>query len=147
MPIIGHHEIESLIPHQGMMCLLDQVICWDKTTIHCTSQSHCSPMNPLRKNNKLSAIHAIEYGAQAMAVHGALIAKSKGEVMSPGYLAAIRNVEIKCKFLDNINHQIEVYATQILSQGGNFVYQFEVKNDSVSLATGKITIIQMEMEK
>jgi len=66
--------IESRIPHHGPMCLLDEVIGWDAERITCTSSSHRSADNPLRARGRLGIACGIEYAAQAMAVHGALIA-------------------------------------------------------------------------
>ncbi|PYI82543.1 MAG: phosphotransferase, partial [Verrucomicrobia bacterium] len=69
---IGKAEIRTLIPHSGLMCLLDSVIEWDDQSIICISNTHRDPANPLRREGQLSAVHAFEYGAQAAAVHGGL---------------------------------------------------------------------------
>lgn len=146
-PIIKRDELAGLIPHAGTMCLHDAVIEWDKDSVLCATQSHLRPDNPLRKNNKLSAIHAIEYGAQAMAVHGGLLAREQGKVLVPGYLAAVRNVELNCDYLDNINYDLLSTATQLMVQGGNLIYTFRLyyvaDGSEVSVATGRVTVIQM----
>jgi predicted hotdog family 3-hydroxylacyl-ACP dehydratase len=46
--------------------------------------------NPLRNNGSLPVSALIEYGAQAMAVHGALIAKDLTKQIQEGYLAALK---------------------------------------------------------
>src|SRR2546430_15076222 len=66
--------IEQHIPHKGRMCLLDEVLSWDAARIRCRSATHRSPDNPLRLHGRLGAACGIEYAAQAMAVHGALVA-------------------------------------------------------------------------
>ncbi|MDD3577131.1 MAG: 3-hydroxylacyl-ACP dehydratase, partial [Halothiobacillus sp.] len=71
---LDHQEIAARIPHQGSMCLLDRVIDWDEQKIECSAISHQAMDNPLRRNNRLGAAIGIEYAAQAMAVHGALLA-------------------------------------------------------------------------
>ena len=68
--------IAARIPHQGSMCLLDAVLAWDSGQIHCRASSHRQPDNPLRAAARLGAACGIEYAAQAMAVHGALLAPS-----------------------------------------------------------------------
>src|SRR4029453_19855 len=68
---INKAEIRTLIPHSGLMCLLDEVVQWDDQSIACISNTHRDPANPLRRHGRLSAIHAFEYGAQAAAIHGA----------------------------------------------------------------------------
>ncbi|MEO8010882.1 MAG: phosphotransferase, partial [Dokdonella sp.] len=74
-----------LIPHQGLMCLLDEVVAWDDTHIHARSDSHRRDDNPLRSDGMLRALHLCEYGAQSMAVHGALLARASGAAASSGY--------------------------------------------------------------
>lgn len=66
----------ALIPHQGSMCLLDSVAHWDDVRIHARSGSHARDDNPLRRDGRLRALHLCEYGAQAMAVHGGLLAQA-----------------------------------------------------------------------
>ena len=73
----------TLIPHQGAMCLLDDVVAWDDQRIHARSDSHRRDDNPLRSDGRLRAVHLCEYGAQAMAVHGGLVARAAGGVASP----------------------------------------------------------------
>ncbi len=85
-------EIRTLIPHSGMMCLLDEVTQWDDRSITCVTNTHRDPANPLRRDGRLSSVHAFEYGAQAAAVHGGLRARSVGEIAPPGYL---QNDEIR----------------------------------------------------
>ena len=64
-------SIAALIPHQGSMCLLERIVDWDERA-SCWRRTAIAPDNPLRVEDKLRAIHLCEYGAQAMAVHGAL---------------------------------------------------------------------------
>jgi predicted hotdog family 3-hydroxylacyl-ACP dehydratase len=71
-------EIEQLIPHAGGMCLLERVLAFDDTGLHAQSDAHRDPAHPLRRDGRLSALHLCEYGAQAMAVHGGLLAAREG---------------------------------------------------------------------
>lgn len=70
--VIDAHRIRELIPHAGSMCLLQHVIEHDDTSIRCETRSHLDAYNPLRYKGRLSSLCAIEYAAQAMALHGAL---------------------------------------------------------------------------
>ena len=70
---LDHAWIEPHIPHKGRMCLLDDVLSWDRSRIRCRSAQHRTPDNPLRAHGRLGAACGIEYAAQAMAVHGALL--------------------------------------------------------------------------
>jgi len=144
MPVVERAEFECIIPHKGTMCLLDKVLEWDQENIHCTSMSHTRLDNPLRKDGQLSSVHAIEYGAQAMAIHGGLIAIAKGEAPGGGYLVAVRNVELKCQTLNDIDTPLNIHAKRVLGSGGNLIYEFIVKDDKDILASGKVTVIQTE---
>ena len=64
--------IETRIPHQGRMCLLDQVLAWDAHHIRCRTSTHRALDNPLRSHDRLGIASGIAYAAQAMALHGAL---------------------------------------------------------------------------
>src|SRR5258708_35789368 len=88
---INKAEIRALIPHSGLMCLLDEVVQWDDQSIACVSNTHRDPANPLRRQGHLSPVHAFEYGAQAAAIHGGLRARAAGTIAATGHLAALRD--------------------------------------------------------
>ena len=68
---LGRDWIEAHLPHRGAMCLLDGVLEYDGRRIVCRASSHSDPANPLRVGDRLPAACGVEYGAQAMAAHGA----------------------------------------------------------------------------
>ena len=140
MPI-NKSEIRTLIPHTGLMCLLDGVIEWDDRSIVCTSDTHRDPVNPLRRDGRLSALHAFEYGAQAAAVHGGLRARSAGEMAPPGYLAALRDAHLHVVRLDDIPLPLQVYACRLFGDSVNTVYECRISAGDVLLANGRITIM------
>src|SRR5207247_9692194 len=86
---INKAEIRTLIPHSGLMCLLDEVTQWDDRSIVCITNTHRDPGNPLLREGRLSALHAFEYGAQAAAVHGGLRDRSVGTKGARGYLSDV----------------------------------------------------------
>lgn len=137
-------ELEALIPHAGGMCLLDSVQDWDATGIHCQSHSHQLPDNPLRRDGRLAALHLAEYGAQAMAVHGGLLARQAGTVVAPGFLASLRNLQLAVDFIDDLPGPLDVQATQLLAAGSGWTYQFEVKHEATLLASGRAMVMLMQ---
>jgi predicted hotdog family 3-hydroxylacyl-ACP dehydratase len=140
MPI-NKSEIRTLIPHTGLMCLLDSVIEWDDRSIVCTSDTHRGPANPLRRDGRLSAVHAFEYGAQAAAVHGGLRARSAGESAPLGYLAALRDAHLHAVRLDAIQSPLQIYARRLFGDSVNTVYECRISAGDVLLADGRITIM------
>lgn len=139
--LLGHDEICAMIPHAGAMCLLDGVLSWDDNTVVCQSRSHHNPLNPLIKNGKLSAIHAVEYAAQAMAVHGCLLARTKGEQLKPGYLAALKDVQLHVRYLHNLPEPLTIKAEQLMAGGGNLMYTLEVSAGGQVIATARATVV------
>jgi predicted hotdog family 3-hydroxylacyl-ACP dehydratase len=139
---INKAEIRTLIPHSGLMCLLDEVTQWDDGSITCVTNTHRNSANPLRRDGRLSVVHAFEYGAQAAAVHGGLRARSVGATAPPGYLAALRDARLHVVFLDDIRSPLQVCANRLFGDGANTVYECRVLADNALLANGRVTIIQ-----
>ena len=138
---INKVEIRKLIPHSGLMCLLDLVTEWDDRSIVCISNTHRDPANPLRRNGRLSALHAFEYGAQAVAVHGGLRARSAGVTAPPGYLAALRDARLHVVRLDDIAAPLQICAYRLFSDSANAVYECRALADDVLLADARTTIM------
>ena len=139
---INKAEIRTLIPHSGLMCLLDEVTQWDDRSITCVSNTHRDPANPLRRGGHLSALHAFEYGAQAAAVHGGLHARSVGTTAPPGYLAALRDARLHVARLDDVRSPLYIRANRLFGDGANTIYECRVSADNVPLADGRVTIVQ-----
>jgi predicted hotdog family 3-hydroxylacyl-ACP dehydratase len=122
--------------------LLDEVTQWDDRSITCITNTHRDPANPLRRDERLSAVHAFEYGAQAAAVHGGLRARSVGKIAPPGYLAALRDARLHVAFLDDIRSPLQICANRLFGDSANTVYECRVLADNVLLANARVTIIQ-----
>jgi len=132
---------QTLIPHQGAMCLLDDVVAWDNDTIHARSGSHRRGDNPLRSDGQLRAVHLCEYGAQAMAVHGGLVARASGQVASPGFLVSLRAVELEVPRIDDLPGPIEVYAERLLGSETGWQYAFRIEHAGRVIARGRAAVL------
>ena len=139
--LIDKAAIRRLIPHAGTMCLLDRVIAWDTTSIVCVTATHQDTANPLRRQGRLAGLHAFEYGAQAAAIHGSLVASAAGQQAPPAYLAALRNAHLYVTYLDDIAVPLEVSAHWLTGERGNCIYQLSVSADATVLAQGRVIII------
>jgi predicted hotdog family 3-hydroxylacyl-ACP dehydratase len=132
--------IAARIPHQGSMCLLDRVVEWSPERIRCAASSHRNLDNPLRDADRLGAVCGIEYAAQAMAVHGALLAASD-DAPRQGFLASARGVELKADRLDDVAGDLDIVAERISGDGNNVLYGFEVRAADVVLLSGRAAVI------
>jgi predicted hotdog family 3-hydroxylacyl-ACP dehydratase len=128
--------IRALIPHAGRMCLLDQVLAYDPERIVCSCTSHTSDRNPLRTNDGLSAVHAIEYGAQAMALHGALLGGAK----RPGYIVAVREVQMNVDWLHEILGPVRVTAKVLMRDERAATYRFLLEVENETLVVGHLSV-------
>jgi predicted hotdog family 3-hydroxylacyl-ACP dehydratase len=134
---IGRLQLLRLVPHAGAMCLLDSVISCTDSEIVCESNSHRDPANPLRRDHVLSAIHLAEYAAQATAAHGSL--QSNG-MAQPGMLAALRDVRLHVRHVQDIPGALTVRAHRWLARKEGSLYEFNVHGDGRMLCEGKIAI-------
>ena len=140
--MLAKAQWEPLIPHRGAMSLLDSVVDWDDARIHLRAISHVDARNPLRSDGRLRAVHLCEYGAQAMAVHGGLIAQREGKVAAPGLLVSLRGVELHVARIDDLPSALDVFADKLLDSGTSWQYAFRVEHEGDLLAAGRAAVIQ-----
>ena len=138
--VIDHTGIAARIPHHGSMCLLDTVQSWSEAAIECRAVSHTDPTNPLRSHDQLGAAHGIEYAAQAMAVHGALLAGTEGPPRQ-GYLTSVRGVSLHVTRLDDLPGELDVRAERLSGDDRNILYQFSVSHQGRCLLEGRAAVV------
>jgi predicted hotdog family 3-hydroxylacyl-ACP dehydratase len=131
--------IERNIPHHGRMSLLDEVIEWDAQHIRCRSGTHRLPDHPLRSQGRLGVACGIEYAAQAMAAHGALVALD--DRPDAGFLAGVRNVRLHVLRLDDIPTDLFCDAALVAGDRGTALYEFALWSDAQRLLSGRATVI------
>ena len=138
--MLDHAWLLAHIPHQGSMCLLDTIAEWDAQHIRCTASSHRDADNPLRAHGRLGVACGIEYAAQAMAAHGALLAASDSSP-GAGYLASVRSVECRVTRLDDIRTDLEIEAERLSGDDNLILYGFRVSAAGRDLLTGRATVV------
>jgi predicted hotdog family 3-hydroxylacyl-ACP dehydratase len=129
-------ELDGLIPHAGNMCLLDRIVARSELDIECAAGSHTSPDHPLRSGGQLSALHLVEYAAQAMAAHGALRAGG----VQQGMLAALREIQLHVDRIDTLDAELRVHATRRMVQQAGSLYDFRIEANGQLLCEGRIAI-------
>lgn len=139
--MIGREEILSLVPHGANMCLVDAVLEWDEQRIVCVVRNHVNADHPLRRDGHLPAIHLIEYGAQAMAVHGALLARAGGGRARPGMLVSARHFTTTREWLDDLSGVLEIHGRRELLRGDSMMHSFEARHAGKVIATGRVAVL------
>jgi len=139
MPL-DHAWLLAHLPHQGSMCLLDAVTAWDAQHIRCTASSHRHADNPLRAHDRLGAACGIEYAAQAMAAHGALLAAADSAPRA-GYLASVRGVDLQVDRLDDIAVDLDIEAERLSGDDNTILYGFSVRAGERLLLSGRAAVV------
>jgi predicted hotdog family 3-hydroxylacyl-ACP dehydratase len=138
---LDHAWIERHIPHQGSMCLLDCVESWDEQRICCRAISHRDTDNPLRAFGRLGAACGIEYAAQAMAVHGALLGAASNAAAKVGYLVSVRGARLRVGRLDDIADDLRIEAICTTRGDNNILYEFSIEAAGQPLISGRATVV------
>jgi predicted hotdog family 3-hydroxylacyl-ACP dehydratase len=132
---------QRLIPHRGAMCLLDAVVAWDEAGIHARACTHRDPGNPLRAEGRLHAVNLCEYGAQAMAVHGGLLAQREGGAATPGLLVSLREVKLRVARIDDLPGMLECEAEVLVEADASQQYGFRIHHAGTLLAEGRAAVM------
>ncbi|HTX25326.1 MAG TPA: hypothetical protein VMD03_11785 [Steroidobacteraceae bacterium] len=139
--MLEHDEIATLIPHQGSMCLLERVLEWDAEHVVLATATHRSPAHPLASAGRLRALHLCEYAAQAMAVHGELLARAAGSHAPPGMLVALRDVELSRTYVEDLPGELRIAAARLLATRDSWQYAFTVHHGGELIAGGRAAIM------
>ncbi len=133
------------LPHQGAMCLLEQLLEWDAVRLRASSRLHRAPANPLRAHGRLGAACGIEFAAQALAAHGALLAPAGTEVASGGVLVSLRSVKLEVTRLDDIEDDLVASVERVGGDESTVLYDFTVTagfaGDARRLLAGRATVM------
>lgn len=131
--------LDALLPHAGRMRLIDRVISYDEQKILCESDSHRSADHPLVEDGILSIVCGLEYGAQAMALHGALMAAEGGPARR-GYLVAASNLRWSTERLDTYEAPLIIEAVSEFRSENQVAYRFEIRVDAKAVLTGEARV-------
>lgn len=149
--------IAKRVPHAGTMCLLEALVRWDDESIECRIVNHADAAHPLRdrapspggpapaadagEDRGLPAPCAIEYAAQAMALHAALNAPP-GAAPTPGFLASARDVRLHVSRLDTASGPLTVHAHRLAGDPRQAMYRFAL-HDALGcvLVEGRTTVV------
>ena len=139
--VMSRAEILTLVPHQGAMCLWDEVVEFDAGSIRLRAFNHRDAAHPLRHRDRLHAVHLGEYGAQAMAVHGGLLARAAGVGVKAGMLVALRDLVLHVSRIDDLPGALEAQAQCLMADASGSQYRFLITHDGATLASGRAAVL------
>ena len=95
----------------------------------------------LRDNGVLSNVHALEYAAQAIAVHGSLL-MADASALKLVYVATFRGVDMHPGALDQREGAaLTISATRVAALPNGWNYEFIVAAQDRVLAHGKTVVV------
>lgn len=132
--LIDRRGIEARVPQAGAMCLLESVTAWDAGHIACAAAAAPAD-HPLARDGGVPAVAAIEYAAQATAVHGALLEPGGGP--RDGMLAKVSDVELAP---GPLRGPLAVRADLLSRVASGCMYAFTVHDDGGVRARGRLLV-------
>lgn len=132
------------MPHSGRMRLIDRVVSYDEHRIVCESETHRARDHPLSINGVLPIACGLEYGAQAMAIHGTLLARmsARGEHQRArqGWLVSASDLRWTVSRLDQCAAPLVIEAINDLQSSDQVAYRFELRNAEGMLMSGRAIV-------
>ena len=125
---IDRVQIAARIPHAGTMCLLDEAVRWDANTIECRGGAQPEPPHPPPAPRPQAA------------VHGALVSTDFRPPSRPGYIGAVRAVQLHATRLDEAAEDLTIRAERLAGDAGHVLYAFTVCAGERVLAEGRISV-------
>ena len=129
--------IQRIVPQTGTMCLLDTVTRWDDRQILCIALPP-GAAHPLDRDGVVPAVAAVEYAAQATAIHGALL--SNATAPNAGLLAKLTDVSLLGESIPTDAGLLNVEATLLSASAAGCLYTFEVTTALGPLAHGRLMV-------
>lgn len=122
--------LSQVLPHAGDMVLIDEIVSITLENIECSTRSHLLNSNPLRNISGLPMTAALEYGAQAVALHGLLnLQKKETEAQSPkptARIIAVKSASWNQDWLHTIEQPLSITATRLTHLDTIAHYRFEL---------------------
>lgn len=122
------------------MCLLDHVSNYSSDYIECQAVVPDASVHPLAAAGTIGLANGIEYAAQAMAVHGALLAGSE-HAPRAGFLTSVRDVQWTTDRLDAHGRELSIHAQRLSGDERTVLYAFRVEAGPHTLLTGRASVM------
>lgn len=135
--MLTHAEIERLVPHAGAMCLLERAVQWDANHIVCEAESPRAG-HPLALAAGVPVVAAVEYAAQAAALHAALL--DRRLEARAGMLAKLSGVVLSEGHLDAASGALTIRADLLARSDAGCSYAFAVHDACGCRARGRLLV-------
>lgn len=137
-------ELYHSLPHGDDMRLLDRVVHFDADSIRCMANSHRDRENPMRIDNSLPILCGLEYAAQALALHGVLVASRSPDIVlnrDQIFIVMVKGVSCRVDRLDVYDAELQVNGRIVFRQNAAAVYDFSLEADGDILIEGQVGLM------
>jgi predicted hotdog family 3-hydroxylacyl-ACP dehydratase len=120
------------------MCLIDAALEVTDDGIVCMAHIGLAG-HPLGEAQGVPALHSVEYGAQAAALHHLARTHEQGAV-SGGLLLQIRDLQVFVDYLDRLPQPMRISAHCMIATSETARYVFEMRAGDVLASCGELTL-------
>ena len=102
--------------------------------------------NPLNENGLLPTVALVEYGAQAAAIHSALLVENAltddgKHKNGPAFLGAVRELKLMTSTVEMLDQPLEIRAHSELFSDNGAIYAFSAHLRDKTLVSGKLSLL------
>lgn len=137
--VLQRADIEALLPHKGSACWLDSAEVQPERIV---CRAAVTAAHSLREPDGVPAIYAIEYGAQAAALHR--LATAPAGTVTGGRLLQARDVSFDVDWLDRVPQPLQIVADCAAASSELARYAFRItsaQQPGQPVASGTLTLM------
>lgn len=137
---LSRAAIERLLPQKGAMCLIDAATEVTAEAIVCLATVWLQG-NPLGEALGVPALHGVEYGAQAAALHRLVRGGDRERsAVSGGLLLQVRELRCFVEYLDQLPQPLRISARCAMASSEIARYVFEIHAADLLALRGELTL-------
>lgn len=134
------HDIETVIPHRGLLLLVDRVLEYDDESI--AVEVEIAPDGPFHVRGGVPAYVGVEYMAQAVACWAGCQARARGEPPPLGFLLGTRRYACAVPLFES-GQTLRVEARrEIMGSNGLAVFACRIASNGRELATANVSVFE-----
>jgi len=137
--VLQRADIEALLPHKGSACWLDSA---EVQAERIVCRAAVTDAHPLREPGGVPAVYAIEYGAQAAALHR--LATAPAGTVTGGRLLQARDLAFDVDWLDCVPQPLQIVADCAAASSELARYGFRItaaQQPERAVASGMLTLM------
>lgn len=133
--------IQQLLPQQGYMCLLDQVIAIEPDSL--TASVQLTAQSSFAESGEVGSWVGLEYMAQAIAALVSWESLQRQQAPKPGLLLGTRRYQSQCASFA-LDTQLQVRVQRAFQSDGLAAFECCISQQQQELASATLTVYQPE---